>query len=75
MDDFIIRKGKTDHPVRMKPGVSKALIRTYERQMQTQVTNQITGEKSKLRWLLHRQARQFSTWLNDPNRKYIPFKG
>lgn len=72
--DFIQRsQGQSGRPVEMKPAITRALISSYERQMQTRVKDSTTGEKILLRWLLHRQAGRFGKWLGDRKAVYRPF--
>ncbi len=74
-DDFIWKKaGESGRPVEMKPGVARALISSYERQMQTRVKDPVADENTMLRWLIHRQAGRFGKWLGDRECKYQPFK-
>ncbi len=75
LDDFIRReKDDAGRPVEMKPGIARALISSYERRMQSRVTDPATGEKIQLRWLLHRQAKRYGKWLADRQCPYQPYR-
>jgi CRISPR-associated protein Cas1 len=78
-DDFIFRSKEEQArlgtgPVEMKPAVSRALVKAYERQMQASLFYPLKGEKTVLRWIIHSQARAFAASLEDGSALYKPFR-
>ncbi len=59
-------------PVELKPEASRALLKSFERQMQSSIT--VEDSTAQLRWLIHGQARNFARFLEDPSRGYKPFR-
>lgn len=79
--DFILRRTAPDTdteegplPVEMKPGAYRALIQSFEKQMQTFSEPSSSGGKSAFRWLIHEQVRKFSLYLENPEVGYQPFR-
>lgn len=79
-DDFVVRsrslpEGEPDlvRSVEMKPAALRALIASYERQMQARVKTAATGDERQFRWLIHEQVRRFARFLEEPETVYEPF--
>jgi CRISPR-associated protein Cas1 len=83
-EDFIIRSVahtdavdevdmKAKRPVEMKPEVSRAFVKTYEKWMATSITWPDSGEKTDYRGLITRQVQKFLAWLMDEEADYHPF--
>jgi CRISPR-associated protein Cas1 len=77
-DDFIFRTEAEQQrmetgPVEMKPAVSRALVKAYEREMQERLFYPSSGERTMLRWIIHGQARAFAASLEDGADIYMPF--
>lgn len=65
---------KSKRPVEMKPGVCKSFIASYEKIMNNSVICPITSQTTTYRWIIHRQVRSFSEYLENPDIGYIPFR-
>jgi len=79
-DDFVVRSRSLSEEhlekvrsVEMKPSALRALIKTYENQMQTRLTTPVTGDQRQFRWLIHEQVRRFARCLEEPETAYQPF--
>jgi len=73
--DFIFRKARDNgaRPVEMKPAVCRALIASYEKQMEQRVYYPAADETTSLRMIVHGQARSFARSLEDGADVYTPF--
>ncbi len=83
-EDFIVRNVshtdgvdeadlKARRPVQMKPEISRAFVKTYERWMATPITWPDSGEKTTYRGLITRQVQKFLAWLLEEEAEYQPF--
>ncbi|WP_456384935.1 CRISPR-associated endonuclease Cas1 [Desulfolithobacter sp.] len=75
-EDFVYNRTgpENEHlPVRMKPGVSRALISAYYRQLEQVQYYPPTGQDTKLRWIIHSQCRRFAESLAEEGTLYKPF--
>lgn len=79
-EDFVVRTRSLpeDEPdrvrsVEMKPAALRALIGSYERQMQARIKTEVTGDERQFRWLVHEQVRRFARSLEEPEAVYEPF--
>ena len=73
--DFVFKKvrGNGDRPVEMKPGVCRALISAFEKQMEHRVYYPPGDEATTLRRIIHAQARMFAASLASGANIYQPF--
>jgi len=73
--DFVRGKdaGDRKRPVLMKPKVSRALIAAYYRLLDETHFYPPTGEKVRMRWIIHRQCLRFAECLENEDMVYEPF--
>lgn len=74
--DFVSQasdEGQGVRPVLMKPGVSRALIAAYYRQLEQSMNYPHTGQQTVLRWIMHGQCRRLAESLEPGGSPYQPF--
>ena len=76
LDDFIYTPGAEksgDLPVQMKPGVCRALINAWYRQLNKSMLYPHTGKQTAMRWIMHSQCRRLAESLHGDGAGYQPF--
>jgi CRISPR-associated protein Cas1 len=79
-DDFVVRSRSLAEKepdrvrsVEMKPAALRALIASYEKQMQTRISAASADGARQYRWLIHEQVRRFAKCLEEGEPAYAPF--